>query len=90
MLTSIDSTNSKCVPDLVSFIFDTIIIIKMDQPPNIEMVYLAVSTLYIKQNPGEMEKASQWLGDLQKSVSKCRVIFILTDNFIVRLMPNFK
>lgn len=42
----------------------------MDQPPNIEMVYLAVSTLYNNPNTTEKEKASSWLGDLQKSVSR--------------------
>lgn len=40
----------------------------MDQPPNLEIVYLAVHTLYHDPTSGEKEKASQWLGDLQKSV----------------------
>lgn len=41
----------------------------MDQAPPIETVYQAVNTLYNNPNTSEKEKASQWLGELQKSVS---------------------
>lgn len=40
----------------------------MDQKPDIELVYLAVTSLYHNPNPSEKERASQWLGNLQKSV----------------------
>lgn len=40
----------------------------MDQKPEIELVYLAVSSLYHNPDPSEKERASQWLGNLQKSV----------------------
>lgn len=41
----------------------------MDQKPGLDIVYLAVSSLYNNPNAAEKEKASQWLGQLQKSVS---------------------
>lgn len=43
----------------------------MDQAPSIETVLQAVQALY--NNPDVMgkEKASVWLGELQKSVSAC-------------------
>lgn len=41
----------------------------MDQKPGLDIVYLAVSSLYNNPNAAEKEKASQWLGELQKSVS---------------------
>lgn len=41
----------------------------MESPPSLETVYEAVKTLYHNQNSSEKEKASQWLGDLQRSVS---------------------
>lgn len=40
----------------------------MDQPPTLDMVHMAVFALYNNPNSSEKEKASQWLGDLQKSV----------------------
>ena len=41
----------------------------MESPPPLETVYQAVVTLYHNQNWSEREKASQWLGELQQSVS---------------------
>jgi transportin-3 len=41
----------------------------MDSPPSLETVYQAVYLLYNNPNPSEKERASQWLGELQKSVS---------------------
>lgn len=43
--------------------------IAMDQKPSLDLVFLAVSALYNNPNTAEKEKASQWLGALQKSVS---------------------
>ncbi|XP_014259711.1 transportin-3 [Cimex lectularius] len=40
----------------------------MDNPPSLETVYQAVYTLHNNPNSTEKEKASQWLGELQKSV----------------------
>ncbi|CAH0560696.1 unnamed protein product [Brassicogethes aeneus] len=40
----------------------------MEQKPAIDLVLLAVSSLYNNPNTTEKERASQWLGDLQKSV----------------------
>lgn len=39
----------------------------MDQKPNLDLVYLAIQALY---NNNNKERASQWLEELQKSVSK--------------------
>lgn len=41
----------------------------MDSSPSLDTVYQAVYTLYHNPDPSEKEKASQWLGELQKSVS---------------------
>lgn len=41
----------------------------MDSPPSLDTVYQAVYSLYNNPVPGEKEKASQWLGEMQKSVS---------------------
>lgn len=41
----------------------------MASPPSLETVYQAVVALYHNQNWSEREKASQWLTELQKSVS---------------------
>lgn len=46
----------------------------MEQKPSLDIVYLAVSALYNNPNASEKERASQWLGELQKSVS----IFVKT------------
>ncbi|KAF5284574.1 hypothetical protein FQR65_LT02400 [Abscondita terminalis] len=40
----------------------------MEQKPNLDVVLLAVSSLYNNPNTVEKERASLWLGDLQKSV----------------------
>ncbi|XP_063222525.1 transportin-3 [Bacillus rossius redtenbacheri] len=40
----------------------------MDSPPSVETVYQAVFTLYHNPDTAEKEKASLWLGELQKSV----------------------
>lgn len=40
----------------------------MEQKPTLDIVYLAISTLYSNPNASEKERASQWLADLQKSV----------------------
>lgn len=44
----------------------------MDQKPSIDIVFMAISALYNNPNPAEKERASQWLNDLQKSVSKMK------------------
>lgn len=46
----------------------------MDASPSLETVYQAVYTLYHNPDPAEKEKASQWLGELQKSVSILRLV----------------
>lgn len=50
------------------------------EAPSIEMVYQAISALYDNPNGEEKEKASIWLGDVQKSVSICFLIYFL-DNY---------
>lgn len=35
-----------------------------------DTIYQAISALYDNPNANEKEKASRWLGDVQKSVSK--------------------
>ncbi|GFG31613.1 hypothetical protein Cfor_03192, partial [Coptotermes formosanus] len=40
----------------------------MNSPPPLDTVYQAVFTLYHNPEPTEKEKASQWLGELQRSV----------------------
>ncbi|GJQ77535.1 Trn-SR [Trypoxylus dichotomus] len=40
----------------------------MEQKPSLDIVYLAISTLYSNPNASEKERASQWLADFQKSV----------------------
>ncbi|KAL3266215.1 hypothetical protein HHI36_010397 [Cryptolaemus montrouzieri] len=40
----------------------------MEEKPTLDLVYLAVSALFDNPNASENEKASQWLGNLQKSV----------------------
>lgn len=57
----------------------------MDSPPSLETVYQAVIALYKSQNWSEREKASQWLGELQKSVSFVVKFFFF---FIVNELPN--
>lgn len=37
--------------------------------PTIDTIYQAISALYDNPNASEKEKASLWLGDMQKSVS---------------------
>lgn len=57
----------------------------MDQKPNLEVVVLAVSTLYKNPDRKEKERASQWLLNLQGSVS------MMQDNFfIVKCMQSGK
>lgn len=41
----------------------------MESKPSLDLVYAAVSALYNNPNSTEKERASQWLGELQKSVS---------------------
>jgi hypothetical protein len=40
----------------------------MNELPAIEVVYDALNALYHNPDPVSKERASQWLGDLQKSV----------------------
>ena len=40
----------------------------MNEIPAIEIVYEALEALYHNPDPASKEKASQWLGELQKSV----------------------
>lgn len=42
---------------------------KMNSSPPLDTVYQAVFTLYHNPDPSEKEKASLWLGELQRSVS---------------------
>lgn len=41
----------------------------MEEKPNLDMVILAVSTLYKNPDKKEKDKASEWLLHLQNSVS---------------------
>lgn len=41
----------------------------MEQKPSLDIVFMAVSALYNNPDASEKERASQWLNDLQKSVS---------------------
>lgn len=41
----------------------------MNSSPPLDSVYQAVFTLYHNPDPAEKEKASLWLGELQRSVS---------------------
>jgi len=41
----------------------------MNSSPPLDTVYQAVFTLYHNPDPTEKEKASLWLGELQRSVS---------------------
>lgn len=51
----------------------------MESKPSLDLVYAAVSALYNNPNSTEKERASQWLGELQKSVSfpLCSVFYII-------------
>lgn len=40
------------------------------ETPSMDTVYQAISALYDNPNASEKEKASNWLGDVQKSVSR--------------------
>lgn len=42
----------------------------MESMPPLETVYQAVFALYRNPDPGQKEKASSWLNDLQRSVSR--------------------
>lgn len=44
-------------------------LLKMEEKPNLDMVILAVSTLYKNPDKKEKDKASEWLLHLQNSVS---------------------
>lgn len=50
----------------------------MDQKPTLDIVFLAVSALYNNPNASEKERASQWLNDLQKSVSNEIIIIYMS------------
>lgn len=41
----------------------------MEHKPTLDVVFLAVSALYNNPNTAEKERASSWLGELQKSAS---------------------
>lgn len=45
----------------------------MDQKPSLDIVYMAISALYNNPDTNEKERASQWLADLQKSVSTVNI-----------------
>lgn len=47
----------------------------MESPPDLETVYQAVYSLYNNSNTSGQGKASQWLDELQKSVSYLLEIF---------------
>lgn len=56
----------------------------MEQKPSLEMVFMAVSSLYNSPNTADKERASQWLGELQKSVNTNKIIisgFLSIQNF---------
>lgn len=47
----------------------------MEEKPNLDMVILAVSTLYKNPDKKEKDKASEWLLHLQNSVSIKKIYF---------------
>lgn len=47
----------------------------MESPPDLETVYQAVYSLYNNSNPSGPGKISQWLDELQKSVSYLLTVF---------------
>ena len=53
----------------------------MNFAPTLDTVYQAVYSLYNNPEPTEKEKASQWLDDLQKSVTP--ITFIITIFFTI-------
>lgn len=50
-----------------------------------DTVYQAISALYDNPNANEKEKASVWLGDIQKSVS---MPLLLPDNHVFHLINS--
>lgn len=57
------------------------------EAPSIDTVYQAISALY-ETNPNaknDKEKASTWLGDVQKSVSKAFYPYIYLESYINHL-----
>lgn len=48
----------------------------MESPPDLETVYQAVYSLYNNSNPSGPGKTSQWLDELQKSVSYLLAAFL--------------
>ena len=45
---------------------------EMESAPSLETVFQALAALYHNPDTAGKEKASVWLGELQKSVSECR------------------
>lgn len=62
----------------------------MNSPPELETVYQAVYTLYTNPDPAEKEKASAWLGELQKSVSLFIIISKIKFKFTNKLTYFFQ
>lgn len=50
----------------------------MEEQPGIDLVISAISTLYHNPDKSEKERASQWLLELQKSVSSFKILGLLT------------
>lgn len=49
--------------------------------PSMETIYQAISALYDNPNTSEKEKASLWLGDVQKSVSMYLYVFYILNKY---------
>lgn len=46
------------------------------EPPNADLVYQGICTLFHNNNPKEQEKANKWLEEFQKSVSLHNYLFV--------------
>lgn len=49
----------------------------MDSQPTLQTVCQAIQTLYHNPEPAGKEKASAYLGELQRSVSAIKVLFVI-------------
>lgn len=61
----------------------------MDSPPDLETVYQAVYSLYNNSNPSGPGKTSQWLDELQKSVSYLLIFFLIDMSYFVLTFITF-
>lgn len=49
----------------------------MESQPTLQTVCQAIQTLYHNPEPAGKEKASAYLGELQRSVSRFKVLFVI-------------